>query len=361
MANLTPRELELLAQKLSPAIRKAFIQAVQAAQRDAAIQVVTELVSAGRVDMLLAALGFDEARFSPVAEAIRTAFAGGAEAGIGELPALSLRQQIRGSYNPADPSPVLRWRFDMRNPVAEGWLRDNSSRLITGIIEDQRLLIRGALNQGMIVGRAPRQTALDLVGRVGETGRRSGGMVGLTSQQAQFVANVRQQLASGDPKQMAAYFGRQRRDKRLDGIVNRAIKAGKPVAPADIEKIAGRYSDRLLALRGEVIARTESLTAMNAGRDESYRQQVESGKLLPENIECGWSATNDRTVRESHHAMNGQKRQFGEPFQTPSGALMHYPGDTSLGAGTEEVIQCRCQKTYRINMAAEAKRGQQVR
>lgn len=359
---MTPRELELLAQRMAPAIRRAFLQAVEAAQRAATIQLVTDLVAAGRVDALLEALGFDEARFSPVAEAIRLAFVGGAQAGIEELPALSLRQQIRGSYSPVNQSPVLRWSFDMRNPVAEAWLRDNSSRLITGIVDDQRGLIRGALQQGVAVGRNPRQTALDLVGRVSETGRRAGGMVGLTSQQAQFVANVRQQLASGDPAQMSAYFGRQRRDKRLDGIVSRAIKAGKPVAPADIEKIAGRYSDRLLALRGEVIARTESLTALNAGREESYRQQVEGGKVLPENIECDWSATGDERMRHSHAAMNGQKRTFGQPFQTPSGALMHYPGDTSLGAGPEETIQCRCMKRYQINMAAEVlRRGQQVR
>jgi len=298
---------------------------------------------------------------SLVAEAIRSAFVGGAQEGIEELPALSLRQQIRGSYSPVSQSPVLRWSFDMRNPVAEAWLRDSSSRLITDIIDDQWGLIRRALQQGMVVGRNSRQTALDLAGRVSETGRRAGGIVGLTSQQAKFVANVRQQLVSGDPAQMAAYLARQRRDKRLDGIVSRAIKAGKPVAQADIEKIAGRYSDRLLALRGEVIARTESLTAMNAVREECYGQQVEGGKVLPENIACDWSATGDDRTRHGHAAMNGQKRTFGQPFQTPSGALMHYPGDTSLGAGLEDTIQCRCMKRYQINMAAEVlRRGQPV-
>lgn len=74
-----------------------------------------------------------------------------------------------------------------------------------------------------------------------------------------------------------------------------------------------------------------------------------------------WSDTNDRLTRHSHRAMNGQKRMFGEPFQTPSGALLNYPGDTSLGAGAEEVVGCRCTKQYRIDMTAEVLRGQQVR
>lgn len=363
MAKLTSRELELLARRLEPELRKAFVQAIAAARNDAAVQAVADLLRAGRVEQVLTALGIDAARFSPLAEAVRAAFVAGAGAGVQEIPAvrLSLDPIITGSYRPRSPSPVLRASFDLRNPAAERWLATNSSRLVTEIIESQRQVIRGVLQQGMIAGRNPRQTALDIVGRVGETGRRSGGVVGLTSQQSQYVTNMRAQLASGDPKAMAAYFDRQRRDKRLDGIVKRAIVAGKPVSQADIDKIAGRYADRLLALRGEMIARTESIASLNAGREEAYRQQIEAGKLVAENVECTWSDTNDDRTRHSHRAMNGQKRMFGEPFQAPSGALMNYPGDTSLGAGAEETVGCRCMKQYRINMAAEVLRGQQVR
>ncbi|MBD8696597.1 phage minor head protein [Stenotrophomonas sp. CFBP 13718] len=363
MASLSSREIEKLAIRLEPAIRRAFVQALIEVQRQAPLDLVADLLRAGQVDTVLEALGLDAARFSPLSEAIRQAFVAGADAGLIEMPPLrlSLDPIITGRYRPRSASPTLRPSFDLRNPAAEGWLRDNSSKLITGIIEDQRTLVRGALQQGMAVGRNPRQTALDLVGRVGESGRRAGGLVGLTAQQGQFVANVRTQLASGDPNQMAAYFGRKRRDKRLDGIVKRAIAAGKPVSQADIEKIAGCYADRLLALRGEMVARTESITAMNAGREESYRQQVEAGKLAPENVTCTWSATGDRQTRHSHAAMNGQRRRFGEPFVTPSGAQMNYPGDSSLGAGAEETIGCRCMKQYRIDMTAEVLRGQQVR
>ncbi|OEZ02317.1 MULTISPECIES: phage minor head protein [Stenotrophomonas] len=358
MDNLTPRELEMLARRLEPAIRRAFEQAIAGVHSQAQLETLADLLRAGQVDAVLEALGFDTEIFSPLAESVRQAFVAGGDAGIKELPKLSLRQQVRGGYNPNNPTPALRFRFDMRNRGAEAWLQENSSRLVTGIVEDQRQLVRQQLVRGMAAGQNPRQTALELVGRVGETGRRSGGVVGLTAQQAQFVANVREQLASGDPGQMAGYFDRKRRDKRLDGIVSRAIKAGKPVSEVDIDKIAGRYADRLLALRGENIARTESLTALNAGRDEAYRQQIEAGRLAPENVTCGWDATGDARTRASHRAMNGQKRRFGEPFQTPSGSLLRFPGDTSLGAPAEETIGCRCTKTYRLDMAAEVKRGQ---
>ncbi|MCI2243786.1 hypothetical protein L3067_04085 [Xanthomonas sp. PPL568] len=363
MAAMTNRELLLLAEQLEPDIAKAFVQAIYAIRGQAAVQVIADLLQAGRIDDVLTALGFDAPRFSGLAEAVRQAFVAGGTAGVAELPRMTLKLDpvITGSYRPKAVSPVLRPSFDLRNPAAEAWLRDNSARLVTRIVDDQRQLIRGVLQRGMAAGRNPRQSALDIVGLVGETGRRSGGVVGLTAQQGQFVANVRAQLASGDPAQMAAYFDRARRDKRLDGIVKRAIAAGKPVAQVDIDKIAGRYADRLLALRGEMIARTESITSMNAGREEAFRQQIEAGALAPENVVATWSATGDKRTRHSHAAMNGQRRTFGQPFQSPSGAQLMYPGDTSLGAGPEEIVGCRCTKQYRVDMTAEAVRGKQVR
>jgi len=363
MAAATARQLEQLAVKLEPAFQRAFLRAIAGMANQAGVQLIGQLLGAGRVDDVLTVLGLDEPRFADLAEAMRTAFKEGGELGAREVPQirLSLELVIRGGYTPRTATPVLRSQFDLRNPAAERWLQENSSRLITGIVEDQRSLIRGVLEQGMVAGRNPRTSALDLVGRVGDTGRRTGGVLGLTSQQGQFVANVRAELASGDAARMEHYLTRARRDKRLDGIVKRAIAAGRPVSPGVIDRIAGRYADRLLALRGEAIARTESLTALSAGREEAFRQQIVAGGLDPANVECTWSATGDRNTRHSHRAIDGQKRPFGQPFQTPSGALMLFPGDTSLGAGPEETINCRCMKRYRIDMTAEALRGQQVR
>ena len=351
---LTRRQLEQLAEGFEPSIRKAFLDAVYDVRNQAAVRMVADLLAAGRVEAIADVLGFNPSRFSPLVEAVRGASLQSGTLTAGEIPPLTSNLLSHSAWRPSRGFTV-RWNFDITNPQAESWLRQHSSRLVTGVVEDQRQAIRIFAAEGMALGRNPRQTALDIVGRVGETGRRTGGVVGLTNQQAQFVANARAELS--EPARMGNYFSRQRRDKRFDAAVRKAMESGKPLTETQIDKITGRYADRLLALRGEAIARTESLTAMNAAREESYRQAIEAGDLAPENVVGTWGATGDRRTRDTHRALNGQERHFGQPFRSPSGALMRFPGDTELGAGAEETIGCRCTKTYRINYAAEEHRA----
>lgn len=194
----------------------------------------------------------------------------------------------------------------------------------------------------------PRAAALEIVGRINRaTGRREGGVIGLTSQQAAYVRNMRAQLA--DPSNMAGYFDRTRRDKRFDGLVKRAMAKGEPVSRADIDRIAGRYADRLLKLRGDMIARTEAITAMRAGQHEGFRQLVDSGRVRDDQIERTWSATPDLATRHDHVAMNGTKlRGMGKLWQLPDGSVMEFPGDSSHGASAAEVIACRCTEVFKI-------------
>lgn len=255
-------------------------------------------------------------------------------------------------------APQARIMFDIRNPRAESWLRENSSQLVTRINEAQRAAIRVTLESGMEIGRGPRQTALDIVGRIGPTGRRTGGIVGLTEPQARYVANARADLLSGDPERMVRYFTRARRDRRFDHIVRRAINAGRPVSVADVDRITGRYADRLLFTRGETIARTEATAAFNAAREEAMNQAVEQGKVHQDLITRAWDSAGDARVRPNHAAMNGQTRPAGQPFQSPSGALLMHPGDSSMGAGAADVANCRCFERIRYSFigAAASKR-----
>lgn len=357
MAAATARQLEKLSQKLEPAIYREFMDAVAKITNTTGVELVAELLQEGRIDDVMRLLGVDDARFSRLAESLRAAYVAGAEVGSAAVPPVNL-VRLRSAtgllgvkWQQGRRSASLRFRFDMRSERVEEWLRRNSSRLITAIVSDQREVIRRTLDAGVAAGRGPRQTALDIVGRVSSTGRRAGGVVGLTSQQAGFVSRMRAELS--DPALMRGYFTRNLRDKRFDRTVRKAMSSGKALSAADIDKIAGRYADRLLKFRADTIARTETLTAVAAAREHSFQQAVDAGALMPEEVECTWSATGDKRTRHSHASMDGQKRKFGEPFRSPSGALMMFPGDYSLGAGAEETIQCRCMKQYRVRRKVE--------
>jgi hypothetical protein len=151
---------------------------------------------------------------------------------------------------------------------------------VTRIVDDQRLGIQQVLAYGLARGDNQRVTALDIVGRVSRvTGRREGGVIGLTAAQEQFVARAKQELASGEPEQLKHYLTRERRDKRFDALAQRAIRARKPVAAEDLARVVGRYSERLLALRGEMLARTETMAALGTSRDHAMRQAIASLKV----------------------------------------------------------------------------------
>lgn len=352
---MSRRRLLRYIESLEPPIRDEFLRAIRAVRNEANVGLIAELLEAGQVDAAATALGINAARFAELTEQVRNAYLAGGRYGASTMPVLRMdpTQIVAMGYTPATRAARLSARFDMRNPRAEAWLAEHSSRLVREIVADQRNLIRLALTAGMEAGRNPRQTALDIVGRV-VGGRRQGGMIGLTTAQGEWVNNARRALASGDPARMAEYFSRARRDKRLDGIVRRAIAAGQPVSEADIERIVGRYSDRLLALRGEMIARTESITAFASGRDEAVVQAVEAGGARPENVRKVWRATMDNRTRDAHAELNGTEVGLDEPFESPTGARLMFPGDSSLGAGPADVIGCRCTVEYRVDHIAEA-------
>lgn len=58
-----------------------------------------------------------------------------------------------------------------------------------------------------------------------------------------------------------------------------------------------------------------------------------------------WNVVMDGSEREWHGEVNGVTVPIDEPFEV-GGALMMYPLDTSLGAGADNIANCRCWLTY---------------
>lgn len=307
---------------------EAFKAVVEDITTNVSIQAFTDAIRNGDPIGALRTLGLSPAAMRPLTAEIERAFETGGNVVASGFP------------NPMHtPQGRTVFRFDVRDSRAEAWLREQSGRLITNISDDIAINVRDLLNTGQRDGRNPRDVALDLVGRVDRaTGRRVGGVIGLTPGGAAAVQRARTELETLDPN----YFNRLRRDKRFDGIVRRAIASGVPLTPDQITKITGRYADSLLQLRGETIARTEMLAALNRSEWEAVKQAAAIGGINESATQRVWDNSGDGRVRPDHRRMEGQTVGIDEPFVFPDGTKAMYPGDTALGASARETIMCRC-------------------
>lgn len=340
-------KIDRLAEHWTPSLRDAFLSSIADITDTVVLSDFIDAIVAGDPERAIRVLGLDDTAMRALSSGVEDAFEAGAMTTMSDFPA-----SVIGS---AGGTRAI-FRFDVRNSRAEAWLRDHSSSLVTRIMDEQRTLVRVALNSGLKAGTNPRVTALDIVGRMDPVlGQRVGGIIGLSGPQSTAISNMRRELASGDPDQMSNYFNRERRDKRFDGTVQRAIDNGTAVDNTTISKLAGRYSDNLLDLRGETIARTETISALNQAQDETFQQAVENGSIQQSAVQREWDATHDGRTREAHAEMDGQKRGLNDPFLSPTGAQMMYPGDASLGAEGEDIINCRCRVKFNVDYFAGVK------
>ena len=323
-------------------LRSAVSGSFGAIKNNAVIKDLAERIDVGDIEGVLIALGITEAAFGPIEQVIQASYRKGGDTGakqVGRIP---------------DPGGQVSFMFSFnaRNPRAEQWLRQVSSDLITEITQDQKEMVRQRLTAGLSQGVNPRQSALDLVGRLNRvTRRREGGFIGMTSRQAEWVSNARAELQELSPN----YLTRKLRDKRFDRSVRRAIETGKPLNKGAIDNMVSALQSRTVKYRGDVIARTESINALRAGQHESLRQATEAGDVLEEDVTREWDATGDLVTRPTHAGVDGQKRKGNAPF-TVGGYQLRYPGDSSLGAPGEETISCRCHENTSINFGARVAR-----
>ncbi|MFN4296796.1 MAG: hypothetical protein ACK4FB_08130 [Brevundimonas sp.] len=314
-------------------IAEAFRLAVQDLKEGADLQRVIAAIEQGNIEAAVEAMNLDRAAFANLEAKIREAYATGGALTAQTVPA----------------SVGIGFRFNPGDPGAERWLREHSSRLITGLVEEQREAVRAVLVQGRIDGVGPRAQITELVGRVSRaTGQRTGGILGLSGPQTDYLASARAELASADPAGLRNYLTRARRDRRYDRAVHKALRDGTTV-PADTARMAAEgYRSRMLAYRAEVIGKHEGHAAVRASKQEAYDQLVATGRVAESDLEKVWLRTAAKNPRDSHVAMAGKTVGLKEAFTSPTGARMMYPGDSSMGAGASDLVGCLCDFVIRI-------------
>jgi HK97 family phage portal protein len=126
--------------------------------------------------------------------------------------------------------------------------------------------------------------------------------------------------------------------EQLSDEIADAVQEAAAAGFAESETIA-QIAERISAVyefardtRAERIARTETISAANAGGLEAMRQ---TGVQIKE-----WLSSKDDKVRPTHEELDGTKVGIGEAFLSSSGAQLQFPGDPAAPAA--EVVQCRC-------------------
>lgn len=327
LKRLSPHEqLENLLAEFEPIIRTAFIEAVNDLRSGVSLGLVIERLERRDIDGAIEALNIDRAAYSPLDEAIRRAYSGGGQATVTGMPTLR---------DPNGAKAVI--RFDAQAYRAVQWAQEHA--LAPRMVEIDKDAARTMIVEGIAQGRGARRVGLDLAGRINRaTGRREGGVIGLTAPQTEHVISMRERLSSGDPAEMRKVFDMNRRDRRFDRTIDKAMREERALPAEMVTRMAGRYADRLLDLRGTTIARTEGMAAFNEAQMEAYRQAIYKGAVNAADLQKTWRSAGDGRVRHTHIAMNGQQVGFDGSFQSPSGAVLRYPHDPNAPAS--EKVNC---------------------
>ena len=116
------------------------------------------------------------------------------------------------------------------------------------------------------------------------------------------------------------------------------IGVSKNESPDQIAQRIRKHYKSIRQGRADTIARTEVHAAANYG-------SLSGAKEADASLAKIWVDTPDNRTRDAHVGAGGQKRPLKELFIVDGEKLMH-PGDTSHGASSENVVNCRCHLFY---------------
>lgn len=298
-------------------IQSAFRSGVRGIIDDASFARLRDAISRGDYATAVDVLNIDATAFEGLRAALVQTFA---EGGVSEVDGMRFR-------------PAVRWNG--ASPQAEEYAR-TARRHMDDLASDMRAAVSWQIGDSIALGRSANRTALDIVGRIGASGRREGGIVGLNDQRTQWVASLRQALLDGRPVDRALLTANERS----------MIERGN-LTEAQIDRITQSYANRQLLSRGKAIARTERGLAINQGAAEAWRQAADKLNLPYSAIRKKWKHNGAHLHERYHHI--ALAREPAIPLTQPFSVAGHdaqYPHDPNLPAG--EVVNCSCTVRYSI-------------
>lgn len=171
--------------------------------------------------------------------------------------------------------------FNLDDPAAIQWAKDNAAKLVVEITESTRQSIRDLITRAITEGGHPLVVA-----------RQIKPLIGLHTRWAQAVLNYR------------------------FGLVDQGVEATR------VESMTSTYYNRLLTTRSRTIARTEVLSAANEGKYQGLVQAQSQG-LLGEGATKVWIAADD--AEENCADLDGTEVGLHEDFSSELGDVAHPP------------------------------------
>jgi SPP1 gp7 family putative phage head morphogenesis protein len=186
--------------------------------------------------------------------------------------------------------PDTPFRFDATNEAAQRVAERQAALLVTAVSTETRAAVRALIVRAIREGIPPYDAA-----RIIEQ------MVGLTDRQAMAAMNYR------------------------EALINSGLTLDR------VEALSTRYIQKKLRERATVIARTETLSALNNGIQEAWKQAKREG-LLSSDAKKTWITSPDERLCPFCAPLEGQTVPVNERFQTGLGDVMQPPLHP----------QCRC-------------------
>lgn len=193
-----------------------------------------------------------------------------------------------------DKAATLALGFDVTNPYAVRWARQNAARLVRLIDDDGRRTIRRVLADALRHGGHPTQTAREIAD-----------VVGLTERQAVAVINYRRALED------ARTSGRS--GAGLRSRFTLATARGRITSQEQVDRLVSRYAQRQLRKRALTIARTETLASANEGARSLVQAMGNRGLFDPMLARRVWS-TSKLEVCPICEGLEGTEVGFYETF-----------------------------------------------
>lgn len=122
--------------------------------------------------------------------------------------------------------------------------------------------------------------------------------------------------------------------KVCDSIVDTTLKGGS-LTTSKANKPQDPYAVSMD--RATNVAENEANTILNG---DEYNAAIKNGCTKKR-----WKSYRDERVRADHADVDGQVIDINRPFHVGE-YMMMYPKDDSLGAGLEEIVNCRCSVEY---------------